>query len=173
MPKILENVRENLLKEARKQVTEQGYSAMTIRSVAGACGLGIGTVYNYFPSKDVLVASFMLEDWQKCRERMQAGCEGNRPSEALESVYEALKEFMSQYSALFQDKNAGIAFAKSFGEKHKILRSQIAKPLYAICEKQDKADSLYLSEFVAEAMLTWTMEGYDFSKISSILLQLF
>ena len=46
MPKIIENVREQLLTEAKRQIAENGYSATTIRSVAGACGLGIGTVYN-------------------------------------------------------------------------------------------------------------------------------
>ena len=33
MPKIIENIRENLMAEARKQVMELGYSAMTIRSI--------------------------------------------------------------------------------------------------------------------------------------------
>lgn len=173
MPKILENVRENLLQEARKQVMEQGYSAFTIRSVATACGLGVGTVYNYFSSKDVLVASFMLEDWQQCRKKMQDGCAGREPAEALCCVYESLQEFMVLYSSLFNDEQAGMAFAKSFGDKHKLLRSQIAEPLLPICTKQNRAEAEYLSEFVAESMLTWTMEGYEFSKISSVLLQLF
>ena len=53
MPKIIENIREKLLEEAKRQVMEQGYSAMTIRSVASACGVGVGTVYNYFSSKDI------------------------------------------------------------------------------------------------------------------------
>ena len=65
MPKIIENLREQLLAEAKKQTSEQGYAKTTIRSVAGACGVGIGTVYNYFESKDVLIASFMVEDWQR------------------------------------------------------------------------------------------------------------
>ena len=69
MPKIIENIREKLLEEAKRQVSESGYSSMTIRSVATACGVGTGTVYNYFPSKDMLVASFMLEDWMiACRQ---------------------------------------------------------------------------------------------------------
>ena len=56
MPKIIENLREQLLSEAKKQVKERGYAATTVRSVAKACGLGTGTVYNYFKSKDMLIA---------------------------------------------------------------------------------------------------------------------
>ena len=63
MPKIIDNVREELLKEAKKQLIENGYSHTTIRSVARGCGIAIGTVYNYFPSKDMLIATFMMEDW--------------------------------------------------------------------------------------------------------------
>ena len=34
MPKIIENLENRLIEEARKQIEEAGYSAMTIRSVA-------------------------------------------------------------------------------------------------------------------------------------------
>ena len=50
MPKIIEGLRQRLLQEAERQLTEGGYSAMTIRSVAKACGVAVGTVYNYFYS---------------------------------------------------------------------------------------------------------------------------
>ena len=70
MPKIIENLREKILEEAKHQVRELGYSAMTMRSVAAACGVGTGTVYNYFPSKDILIANFMLDEWMLCVERI-------------------------------------------------------------------------------------------------------
>ena len=68
MPKIIENLESRILAEARKQIEASGYGALTIRSVAKECGVGIGTVYNYFPSKDALVASYMLQDWKSCLE---------------------------------------------------------------------------------------------------------
>ena len=46
MPKIIDNVRKKLLDEARKQILKKGYSAVTVRSVASACNIGVGTVYN-------------------------------------------------------------------------------------------------------------------------------
>ena len=63
MPKIIENIREALLVEAKRQIAERGYQNTTIRSVAKECGVAVGTVYNYFKSKDMLIASFILEDW--------------------------------------------------------------------------------------------------------------
>ena len=38
MPKIIPNIREQLLREAKRQLMEQGYGKTTIRSVANAWG---------------------------------------------------------------------------------------------------------------------------------------
>lgn len=186
MPKIIENIRENLLAEARHQVMELGYAAMTIRSVAKACGVGVGTVYNYFPSKDMLVASFMLADWQQCLQRIKAGCEKGEGigdtvtgqaygavDKALRCVYDELRYFMEQHATLFQDESAGVSFATALPERHGQLRSQIADPMLRFCEKQNRANPEFLAEFVAESMLTWTMAGRSYEEISSILLQVF
>ena len=99
MSKILENVREQLLKTARKQIAEWGYANTTIRSVAGQCGVGVGTVYNYFSSKDMLIATFMLEDWQECLARV-----AEAPTDAeglLSHMYAALREFADRQSLRF------------------------------------------------------------------------
>ena len=61
MPKIIDNLREALIKEAKYQVNKYGYAGMTIRSVAKECGIGIGTIYNYFKSKEDLILAFMHE----------------------------------------------------------------------------------------------------------------
>ena len=44
MPKIIQNLENRLIEEAKKQIRESGYGALTIRSVAKACGVGVGTV---------------------------------------------------------------------------------------------------------------------------------
>ena len=60
MPKIIPGLRERLIKEAEQQLVTGGYTALTIRSVAKACHVAVGTVYNYFPSKEEFVASALL-----------------------------------------------------------------------------------------------------------------
>lgn len=173
MPKIIENLREKLLAEAKRQVMEDGYSAMTIRSVASACGVGVGTVYNYFSSKDMLIASFMLEDWLVCLSEIEAGCTIEKGAEqALYCIYNELHCFMEKYAPLFSDTDARENSGSYLYQRHGMLREQIAKPLLPLCQKQGKANPAFLAEFIAESMLAWTRTEHDFEEISSILLQL-
>ena len=168
MPKIIENVRGKLLEETQKQIAERGYAATTVRSVASACGLGVGTVYNYFPSKDMMIANFMLEDWQICLSEMREGeAEG-----VLFRVYAALKKYMEKHQTLFRDKDAMKAFTAVFMERHKQLRGSIADVLLPVCEKSSVSDKKFLAEFLAESLLTWTVAGKSFEEISSIIMKL-
>ena len=130
MPKIIENIREKLLEEAKRQVAESGYSAMTIRSVATACGVGTGTVYNYFPSKDMLVASFMLEDWMLCMQNIEQGVsEATEAREALFCMHQELLSYKEKYNNLFSDENAEASYMASSTQRHHLLCAQLAEPL--------------------------------------------
>ena len=173
MPKIIENIREKLLTEAKRQVMENGYTSMTIRSVATACGVGTGTVYNYFPSKDVLVANFMLEDWMKCIQATEQGMkEAEDAKTALHCMYQELTEYKEKYTNLFSDENAEASYSASSMQRHHLLREQLAEPVKIWTRKQENVDADFLAEFIAENMLTWTMAGRDFEQIAEVLLQL-
>lgn len=140
MPKIIENIREKLLTEAKRQVTELGYSAMTIRSVATACGVGTGTVYNYFPSKDMLVASFMLEDWMLCMQAIEQGtAEAENTKAALYCMYQELLAYKEKHKNLFADDNAEASYVASSAQRHHLLREQLAKPLKTWTSRQEKS----------------------------------
>ncbi len=174
MPKIIENIREKLLDEAKRQVIELGYSSMTIRSVATACGVGTGTVYNYFPSKDMLVASFMLEDWMICMQAIGQGTAAAADAKAaLYCMHQELLRYKEKYTNLFADENAEASYMAASTQRHHLLCEQLAEPLKTWTSKQDKVDALFLAEFIAENMLTLTMAGKDFEQIASVLLQLF
>ncbi|MBO5526323.1 MAG: TetR/AcrR family transcriptional regulator [Clostridia bacterium] len=165
MPKIIENVREQLLAEAKRQIAQNGYRETTIRSVASACGLGVGTVYNYFSSKDMLIASFMIEEWRECLLKMKQ--KSTSDIEAfLQNVYLSLQEFIEIHASLFRDEDAAKVFAVAFAERHKLLRNQLAEILMPICTHTNRK---FLSEFIAESLLTWTMAGKSFEEIYSVI----
>lgn len=171
MPKIIENVREMLLCETKRQIREKGYAQTTVRSVAGACGLGVGTVYNYFKSKDMLIASFMVEEWQTSLCKMQKASNGDAES-VVRCIYNELRKFSDEHSRLFSDKDAAQVFAAVFAERHKMLRTQLADILMPICTKSSAKNKHFLTEFIAESLLTWTVSGAPYEEISSVIFTL-
>lgn len=171
MPKIIENVREQLLNEAKKQVVEKGYGKTTIRSVAKSCGLGTGTVYNYFPSKDMLIASFLAEDWKECLCQIEPHT-SNELGDVVKSIYDSLVSFMEKHRVLFRDSDAIKVYAVAFSVRHKQLRGQLAKYLKPVCANVPVKDGEFLAEWIAESLLTWTVAGKSFEEQYEIIKQI-
>ena len=167
MPKIIEHVREQLLAEAKRQIEERGYANTTIRSVAGECGLAVGTVYNYFKSKDMLIASFVVEDWNECVANIKSNAKA-APRELLNAIHTSLVAFSEKHNALFTDNDAAKVFAAVFSERHKVLRDQLAEIILPVCGGDDP---VFTSLFVAESLLTWTVAGADFDTVGSLLMK--
>ena len=42
--------KQEILKTSRELIQQQGWSAVSIRSVASACGVSVSSIYNYFDS---------------------------------------------------------------------------------------------------------------------------
>ena len=168
MPKIIKNLEANLIQEAKRQVRELGYGALTIRSVAKACGVGVGTVYNYFSSKDELLATYMLSDWELCIAEIQAVSDYvSVPEPVLRCIYDELLAYAQRHQTVFRDEAAGAAFASSFGRYHAVLRRQLAEPVRKFC------GSDFTAEFIAESLLCWTMAGKTFDEIYGVIGKLF
>ena len=168
MPKIIENLESKLIEEARRQLEQSGYGALTIRSVAKACGVGVGTVYNYFPSKDMLIASYLLGDWNACISAISETSQVSPdPEPAVRCIYDQLLSFTQRHQAIFRDSAAIAAFSGSFGRYHGMLRTQLAQPLRKYC-----CDD-FAAEFIAESLLVWTLSGKSFDELYGMLKKLF
>ena len=168
MPKIIENLPERLAEEARRQIEESGFGAMTIRSVAKACGVGVGTVYNYYPSKEALVATFMLGDWKDCVTHIQRCAEdAQAPEMVLRIMHEKLRLFMEQYDPIFRDESAAVSYTGATSKYHGVLRDQLAAPIRKFCRDD------FTAQFIAEAMLIWTVAGKSFDDLYILVSKLF
>ena len=167
MPKIIENLESKLIEEACKQVAQSGYGALTIRSVAKACGVGVGTVYNYFPSKDALIATYLLGDWQNCMTAIEgASRESASPEMVIRCMFDQLLSYANRHRAIFCDTAAAANFAGAFSRYHGLLRAQLAAPIRKYCSSD------FSAEFIAESLLTWSMSGESFDEIYELLKKL-
>ena len=67
MPKIIPELKSSLIQAARKSLLESEMHDISVREIARECGTAVGTVYNYFSSKEALIAEAMMSDWLECR----------------------------------------------------------------------------------------------------------
>lgn len=55
--------KENILQISRKLIQQNGWAGVNIRSVAAACGVSVGCIYNYFESKTNLLSATVESIW--------------------------------------------------------------------------------------------------------------
>lgn len=170
MPKIIEDIKQEILAAAKSQALGMGYSKMTMRSVAQQCGIAVGTIYNYYDSKVMLTASFMLEDWYKVLDKMRCVVAFDSTVEdKILGVRMALAEYIKVYNPIFVDDSAGQAFSQVFQTRHVQLRSQLAAVISPLCIEDS---SPMLAQFIAESMLSWNADLDNFEEISRIICRL-
>lgn len=175
MPKIIDNLEENLLSAARRLIAEHGYAAVTMRAIAKECGVAVGTFYNYYPSKDAMLAACLLHDWQAALAAAGEKTAGARSAkEAVEAVFEAVRAFEEQNRSIFSDESARSSAAGALQKRHGLLRRQIAALLEELCRRfSDVPDGVFLAEFIAESILSWSGEDVPFSRLWPLLERLF
>ena len=167
MPKIIMNLESRLMEEASKQVRENGYCNTTIRSVANACGVGVGTVYNYFESKESLLSRYLVADWTESITAINAvSTYSDSPMPVLRCIYDQLQVYTERHHVLFQDPDAAASFSNSFNRHRKIVREQLSAPLRKFCEDD------FTAEFIAENMLIWTSSHKDFDELYRLIAKL-
>lgn len=65
MPKIYDDLRNTIVSEAKQLIVTKGYKKLNMREVASLSGVAVGTIYNYFPTKDALISELMYEYWRE------------------------------------------------------------------------------------------------------------
>ena len=65
--------KEEILKTSRELIQQHGWSAVNIRSVAAACGVSVGSIYNYYDSKAALVGATVESVWCEIFHRPEDG----------------------------------------------------------------------------------------------------
>src|SRR5207249_10816221 len=75
--------RETILRTARRLFAEKGYDATRTRDIASAAGIASGTLFNYFQTKEAIVACMASE---AIGETLTEAGATPRPAESLEEA---------------------------------------------------------------------------------------
>lgn len=155
MPKRIEDLRETILQNTKTILLNQGCEKLTIRSVAAVCHVAVGTVYNYFPSKDILIASVMVEDWEDALEQMRVGCDGAQNcTEGMQCIFETIRSFSVTYSVTWERYRPQTSIPTYVQARHRQLLAQLSGVVKPLLERFVPDPVPHLARFVTEALLS-------------------
>lgn len=93
--------KEDILKTSRELIQRQGWSAVNIRSVAAACGVSVGSIYNYFDSKAALVSATVESVWCEIFHRPEDGAAFEDTQACITWMYGQMEYGCKQYPGFF------------------------------------------------------------------------
>ena len=93
--------KEEILSVCRDLLHQQGGTVLNVREVAAACGISVGTVYNYFGSKADLVSAAVESVWYDIFRCSDGGASFQTTRDCVEWLFTRLSYGNTQYPGFF------------------------------------------------------------------------
>ena len=170
MPKIILNLRDRILENARTLLEREGYNGLAMRRVAASCNIALGTVYNYFPSKDMLAGAMIAQDWFKVLERMDLDIRNTTDvHDGLCAVADGLEKFQAAHAEIWKQYGSTSGSGYSYPERHAVLVDALAKRISDVLKAGKCEDEKTVCTLLAEAMISLSSHANHYSDHSEIL----
>lgn len=163
--------RDTILSVSREMAASRGLNAINMRAVAVACGVSVGSLYNYFPSKADLIAAIVEDVWKEIFMQLDGGTLSGSFVDYVKWIFETAKK-SREYPDFFLVHS--ISFSQSQKPKGKEVMDKyfmhMKKGLLAILETDEKVREYAFSgkfttnafvDFVFSNMLTALVKGED------------
>lgn len=145
--------KKEILQASRQLIQEQGWSAINIRAVATACGVSVGSIYNYFDSKSALLEATVESIWRE----IFHGSEETTPYQDTQAciiwMYERMAYGYKKYPGFFTHHALGFLQENTASGKRKMQQTwqHILNGLCRVLTQDEKIRSNAFTEtFTAE-----------------------
>lgn len=140
--------KEAILQTSRKLIQQDGWSVISIRNVAKACDISVGSIYNYFHNKSDLLAATVESVWCDIF-HMPDGTETFQSfTECIEWAFDSMKKGNEKYPGFFtmhsisflgEDKKHGQQLMKKSWQ-------HIQDGFYTVLMRDDKINTSIFNE---------------------------
>ena len=134
--------KDEILEAAKREAKDKGLESIGMREIARASNIALGTLYNYFPNKDVLILSTISSIWEEAIEKLE---EEKDFISAVSTVYDAILSVDSNYSGFL---SAHAKFLKGNDEGKKEMGEAQSELREYLTSSMDN----YLREKIKETM---------------------
>lgn len=181
MPKIYDNLRQTIVATAKEIVVKDGYRKLNMRQVAKECGIAVGTIYNYFPTKDELLSELMYGYWMEFISAIQL----QQKEEAdlflnLQKIYGILESFIDTFKDtwLKANRSEGGMTKEHHRQKDQVVELFVDTIAAAITEYKKGHTKLFENEIrdrelaafiVQNFMLISQMKQFEYDTFEKIL----
>jgi AcrR family transcriptional regulator len=175
MPKVIDNVKNAIINETVKIIKEEGYKKFNIRHIASRCNIAMGTVYNYYSSKEDIIneilhikATEILESIsKKIKEKTtqydKAACVFNILQEFFLTVEE---EFLRDFASAIWSNTLKNNNFKEMRENIKKYSEESQKSLMNIIKEELSIENVFEAEVVTKLFLMYAQkEDFEFKKL--------
>lgn len=145
--------KEEILKTSRELIQRQGWTAVNIRSVAAACGVSVGSIYNYFGSKTALVGAVVESVWCEIFHRPEDGAVFQDTLACVTWMYERMEYGCKHYPGFFTLHSLGFMGEDKSDGRQKMQQTwqHILNGLCAVLKRDARIrPNAFTEEFTAE-----------------------
>lgn len=179
MNKIVTSEKE-ILDICKNIVVEKGLQAVSMRAVAKRCNVAVGSIYNYYDSKDDLIISTIKSIWMEIINEVDFNYDTNDFIEYLSKLFNQIHYGCKKYPNFFTVH--ALSFTKSSKEKGRQAMDDYFNEIKDNMLKALKNDlkikkSLFSDDFKEDAFIEFIFSNFisilaDSSKSITFLLEL-
>ena len=170
MPKLLPELKTSILQAARQSLLKSERHDIAMREVARLCGTAVGTIYNYFPSKEALMAEAMMDDWLACLDGMREGAlSGRVPMDSLRAIVCSLRRFATLYGTLWKQHAHTPSSPASLEAYHRRVIEAIGVAVKDMLVRFDLLYDSCLPDVLSELVLMASRTEDGFDRIAPVL----
>lgn len=121
--KINEETRQLILKSAREILATEGVEKLNMRRVAVSCDIGLGTIYNYYKSKEEIIKEVVHNQYYSIFERLKLDIsKENDTYGKLKRVFEAMRSFNIELQSISINRIFSLLSKANEDDKEKMQR---------------------------------------------------
>lgn len=166
MPKVLTNVKEDICRVTRQILNEDGYEQLSTRGISTRCGIALGTIYNYYKTKDEIIEEIVMSDWELTNRRMDHLLNSEADSfTKLEGIFNLLRDFVYDFHGLWIDmvmtnkKPAETGSIKCRRHDYRSqLKDKIARATATFPLRMKEKDIDFMNDLLARSFLSYCQD---------------
>jgi AcrR family transcriptional regulator len=166
-PETKSATRSRILDVAKRQFAQQGFEATTTRDIARQAGIAVGTLFNYFPTKESIVQCLVGEACARAADEFEVGAVEESPPRASDA---ASAEPLSFEEALFAHVAGILRKLKPF---RKYLPAVLETTLSPLASHRAAADEPSLRETHLEVVSKIASAHGQQESLSAVALQMY